>query len=69
MSRPSTDLSTIRYIQSRFFMDVHPPLAKLLITLMAWVSGFVGGSFDFKDIGSSGSRRRCERFSLMLNLP
>ncbi|KAM0750753.1 glycosyltransferase family 39 protein [Meredithblackwellia eburnea MCA 4105] len=40
-----------KYIQSRFFMDVHPPLAKLLITLMAWISGFKGGSFDFKDIG------------------
>ncbi|KAM0786715.1 hypothetical protein ACM66B_002157 [Microbotryomycetes sp. NB124-2] len=39
------------YIQSRFFMDVHPPLAKLLITLMAYMSGFKGGSFDFKDIG------------------
>lgn len=32
-------------------MDVHPPLAKLLITLMAYVSGFEGGSFDFKEIG------------------
>ncbi|KAK4049599.1 Dolichyl-phosphate-mannose--protein mannosyltransferase 1 [Microbotryomycetes sp. JL201] len=40
-----------KYIQSRFFMDVHPPLAKLLITLMAYLSGFEGGSFDFKDIG------------------
>lgn len=40
-----------RYIQSRFFMDVHPPLAKFLITLIAWVSGFQGGQFDFKDIG------------------
>ncbi|BGP17531.1 hypothetical protein JCM10213_004073 [Rhodosporidiobolus nylandii] len=40
-----------KYIQSRFFMDVHPPLAKLLITLVAYLSGFVGGSFDFKDIG------------------
>ncbi|GAA6010077.1 hypothetical protein JCM10207_007548 [Rhodosporidiobolus poonsookiae] len=39
------------YIQSRFFMDVHPPLAKLLITLVAWLAGFEGGSFDFKDIG------------------
>ncbi|KPV74430.1 glycosyltransferase family 39 protein [Rhodotorula graminis WP1] len=37
--------------QSRFFMDVHPPLAKLLITLVAWASGFQGGQFDFKDIG------------------
>lgn len=32
-------------------MDVHPPLAKLLITAVAWCSGFVGGSFDFKEIG------------------
>lgn len=32
-------------------MDVHPPLAKLLLTLMAWISGFQGGSFDFKEIG------------------
>ncbi|GAA5992376.1 hypothetical protein JCM11641_002142 [Rhodosporidiobolus odoratus] len=40
-----------KYIQSRFFMDVHPPLAKLLITLVAWLAGFQGGSFDFKDIG------------------
>ncbi|GAA6059891.1 hypothetical protein JCM10212_005274 [Sporobolomyces blumeae] len=39
------------YIQSRFFMDVHPPLAKLLITLVAYVAGFQGGQFDFKDIG------------------
>ncbi|GAA5992900.1 hypothetical protein JCM10908_001396 [Rhodotorula pacifica] len=39
------------YIQSRFFMDVHPPLAKLLITLVAYLSGFQGGQFDFKDIG------------------
>ena len=31
-------------------MDVHPPLAKLLITLAGWVAGF-NGDFDFKDIG------------------
>ncbi|GAA5876172.1 hypothetical protein JCM3774_003518 [Rhodotorula dairenensis] len=41
-----------KYIQSRFFMDVHPPLAKLLITLVAWLAGFKGGQFDFKDIGA-----------------
>ncbi len=39
-----------KYIQGRFFMDVHPPLAKLLITLAAWLGGF-NGNFDFKDIG------------------
>ena len=39
-----------KYIKGRFFMDVHPPLAKLLITLAGWVAGF-NGDFDFKDIG------------------
>lgn len=31
-------------------MDVHPPLAKLLITLAAFVFGFEG-HFDFAEIG------------------
>ena len=31
-------------------MDVHPPLAKLMITLFGWLAGFDGG-FDFKEIG------------------
>ncbi|KAI7469799.1 dolichyl-phosphate-mannose-protein mannosyltransferase 1 [Hortaea werneckii] len=39
-----------KYIKGKFFMDVHPPLAKLLITLAGWVAGF-DGNFDFKDIG------------------
>lgn len=40
----------MKYIRRKFFMDVHPPLAKLLVTLSAWVGGF-DGKFDFKDIG------------------
>ncbi|KAF2653569.1 glycosyltransferase family 39 protein [Lophiostoma macrostomum CBS 122681] len=39
-----------KYIKGRFFMDVHPPLAKMLITLAGWLAGF-NGDFDFKDIG------------------
>ncbi|KAI1766103.1 glycosyltransferase family 39 protein [Hypoxylon sp. FL1150] len=39
-----------KYIKGKFFMDVHPPLAKLLITLFGWLAGFKG-DFDFKDIG------------------
>ena len=39
-----------RYIKTQYFVDVHPPLAKLLITLMGFVFGY-DGQFDFKDIG------------------
>ena len=39
-----------KYIKQKFFMDVHPPLAKLLIAFVAWASGF-NGDFEFKDIG------------------
>ncbi|KAF8164772.1 glycosyltransferase family 39 protein [Crassisporium funariophilum] len=39
-----------KYIKTQYFVDVHPPLAKLLITLAAFVFGY-DGQFDFKDIG------------------
>ncbi|KAI0915447.1 hypothetical protein AcV5_003665 [Taiwanofungus camphoratus] len=39
-----------KYIKSQYFVDVHPPLAKLLITLAGLVFGY-DGNFDFKDIG------------------
>ncbi|KAK2743415.1 hypothetical protein FQN57_004880 [Myotisia sp. PD_48] len=39
-----------KYIKGKFFMDVHPPLAKLLITLAGYLAGF-RGNFDFKEIG------------------
>lgn len=58
-SRKDTDASfdevhfggfAAKYIRQKFFMDVHPPLAKMLITLAAYIGGF-DGNFDFKDIG------------------
>ncbi|KAG7096490.1 hypothetical protein E1B28_003920 [Marasmius oreades] len=39
-----------KYIKTQYFVDVHPPLAKLLITLAGFVFGY-DGVFDFKDIG------------------
>lgn len=39
-----------KYIKTQYYVDVHPPLAKLLITLAAFVFGY-DGNFDFKDIG------------------
>ena len=40
-----------KYLRREFFMDVHPPLAKLMITLAAWLHGF-HGDFDFGEIGT-----------------
>jgi len=39
-----------KYISRKFFMDVHPPLAKLLITYVSQVFWY-NGSFPFKSIG------------------
>lgn len=40
---------TSKYLKTQYYVDVHPPLAKLLITLVAWIRGF-DGEFDFKEI-------------------
>ncbi|CCG81347.1 Protein mannosyltransferase 1 [Taphrina deformans PYCC 5710] len=39
-----------KYIKGQFFMDVHPPLAKMLFAVVSYIAGF-DGEFDFKDIG------------------
>ncbi|PFH47237.1 glycosyltransferase family 39 protein [Amanita thiersii Skay4041] len=39
-----------KYIKSQYYVDVHPPLAKLLITLAGFVFGY-NGHFDFSEIG------------------
>ncbi|KAI7904603.1 Dolichyl-phosphate-mannose-protein mannosyltransferase-domain-containing protein [Cokeromyces recurvatus] len=38
-----------KYIKTRFFMDVHPPLAKMMIALVGKLAGLT--NFDFKEIG------------------
>lgn len=39
-----------KYILGNFFMDVHPPLAKMLYAGVGYIFGF-NGSFEFKNIG------------------
>lgn len=39
-----------KYVLGKFFMDVHPPLAKMLFAAVSSIGGF-DGSFDFKNIG------------------
>lgn len=39
------------YLKREYFFDVHPPLAKLLVTLGGWLSGY-NGDFSFHDIGA-----------------
>ena len=39
------------YVNGKFFSDLHPPLARLLVTLSAWLGGF-DGQFSFYDIGA-----------------
>lgn len=40
-----------KYLKREFFSDLHPPLARLLVTLAAWVGGF-DANFSFYDIGA-----------------
>lgn len=40
-----------KYLKHDFFADLHPPLARLLITFSAWVGGF-DTKFRFYDIGA-----------------
>lgn len=40
-----------KYLTGQFFLDLHPPLARLLVTLSAWVGGF-DGKFTFYNIGA-----------------
>ncbi|CAN6595731.1 dolichyl-phosphate-mannose--protein mannosyltransferase 1 [Trichomonascus vanleenenianus] len=39
-----------KYIIGRFFMDVHPPLAKMLYAVVGYLAGY-DGEFEFKTIG------------------
>lgn len=39
-----------KYVIGRFFMDVHPPLAKMLFAAVGWVAGY-DGEFEFTSIG------------------
>lgn len=39
-----------KYIRHEFFMDVHPPLAKMLYGLVGFLGGF-NGNFNFEKIG------------------
>ena len=40
------------YVTGRYFFDVHPPLAKMMIAAVAWLAGF-DGKFEFDNIGDS----------------
>lgn len=39
-----------KYIIGRFFMDVHPPLAKMMYAVVGYLAGY-DGEFEFKEIG------------------
>lgn len=43
-----------QYIRREYYFDVHPPLAKMLNGLAAWVVGFKG-DFGFEQIGDGYS--------------
>lgn len=56
-----------KYIKTQYFVDVHPPLAKLLITLMGFVFGY-DGQFDFKEIGKQVDSITANLLNLILTL-
>eukprot|EP00833_Pecoramyces_ruminatium_P001870 jgi/Orpsp1_1/1175902/evm.model.c7180000055663.1 len=39
-----------KYIKGEFFMDVHPPLAKIMFAMIGYIFGY-RGDFSFEDIG------------------
>eukprot|EP00126_Sphaerothecum_destruens_P003731 Sdes_comp17513_c0_seq1m6747 len=39
-----------KYLQRRYFFDVHPPTAKLLLALVGYLAGY-SGEYTFKEIG------------------
>ncbi len=41
-----------KYLTGKFFMDVHPPLAKMLFAAVASIGGY-NGTFEFKNIGDN----------------
>ncbi|KAI8915493.1 Dolichyl-phosphate-mannose-protein mannosyltransferase-domain-containing protein [Powellomyces hirtus] len=54
-----------KYINGTFFMDVHPPLGKLMIAASGLAAGF-DGVFDFKEIGKDYIAPRVPYVSMRL---
>ncbi|KAJ3167910.1 hypothetical protein HDU88_001857 [Geranomyces variabilis] len=54
-----------KYINGTFFMDVHPPLGKMMIAASGYLAGF-DGTFDFKEIGKDYIAARVPYISMRL---